>query len=862
MEPGLQPTFTFPSRRQVANKAWALDDQVNMNLNMIVPPNRAAIDPWTLWENPLTFPPTLNLERIAWQGKIPVSEPIYFPKRLAETLTAEAQSQAYSVEYESLLAANNALKRDNYSAAEFILGRKLTAEEIENRTITPNVRASSTQPGNVVHQGNKAGQQGTTFKSGEEQHHEVVQRAKKVSNTAFIYALAKILKINPSVVTQLRTRFGVVGQEDFSFWSDLTQEQKQQVLRTVVHNIRTFEQESDAERAQNGRLAREQMGAQDPEAAARDARRDQARGERFDPGSGPGGPGGAPPPPPGEGPPGGGAGGGPSQGMGKQERKEREEKRPESGPVYAGVHPGGGHDLDGGVGGHARPDAPLLGLEGLMPPTVFPSKGAESQPVELKMQEIVEQQHDLRNDSQAEVKAQESELRNWQGRQLWMGVPVPEANDNGPAIRREADSNEARAREVLSAPRREAKGDDPDNLEYVQGGGEYNDADPGVLRDRDYHINLSRLGNYRDLRHGRPLRDGSNGPLRSQAETTEVNKLHRQLEFARNRAEMRGRESEMDVEPNPPGGARRSDRIRHKPDVLNYAKKGGRLSRNLVAVGGSLNPSLRAVSDLVRERYVRQADGTLKRQVRRQRSAESQSRGNPRAHLWEPRADGYFGDRAFVSGELMRKTGTDALPISAQIQVPETHTFADAPVSRLREFPNVVEDLKTDKMADPKPLGVPIAARAFSGVGAAPKRVQFGRYWVDFPKLMNKAVLTLHHKGGAVVHGWERRAVGGALHDAIMGAIDGKKVHLDKLKGEDRHEMGHLLSHTRAMPAVFGGADRNLDPKQHLKVVMGEMQAGNDSDDLKSQLRSLVSYMLRVKQLDAKHAKAIRRDFL
>ena len=65
-------------------------------------------------------------------------------------------------------------------------------------------------------------------------HEETDQHLKKLGSTPFIYALAKVLKVAPDVVTKLKTRHGLIGSEDFSFWSRLSEDEQARVVREMV----------------------------------------------------------------------------------------------------------------------------------------------------------------------------------------------------------------------------------------------------------------------------------------------------------------------------------------------------------------------------------------------------------------------------------------------------------------------------------------------------------------------------------------------------------------------------------------------------------------------------------------------------
>ena len=935
MEPGLQPTFTFPSRHNVANKAWALEDQVNMNLNMIVPPDRAAIDPRTLWEDPRTIPMTLNKQAAMWQGKIPVAEPIYFQKRLAEGLTEVAESQAASVEYERIMAANNCLKRGNMAAAEFVLGRPLTAEEIANQTVTPNKRISEVN-GGARHFGRK-GAMGAKLPPGPA-YNETQERLRKLGSTPFIHALAQSLNISPSEVLKMKSRHGLVSSDDFSFWTKLSDEQQGRVVERFRKDIQEYRGESREESKENDRKAADAMGARPPEDVAREAARHSAVADKAVQA---GLPEGLQP-----------VQKIPSQAQASQtehaaevtqttqevnldmtdaeELKEEDEKYdfenyklwsmppvPNHTPVVSerpeykteeekaaatfnarrradwAPAAGAGHDMDidDDDGDDGWVDADDDGDE------KYPYDHAPMVDRQLRDMRATHASENAIEDAKEELarerRARDSRVR---GRQINADHAATIALiDAEHELRTEArEARDRRIREPHHVPvidrepdhDRDDRGDDGGD-----GGGDDADMRSTVLGKRQAHgLSSGRESNRRRLPSvSERLADSAIADARVQLARDNRSRagwagLGRQRQVKRRRdaasddlyfhparvQRVRGpaRSSVSASAPPaaaaaaaaaPPNGPRRSTRVRRQTtfeDTYGGRRQGGSIK------GGTV-------------RFVKDpTTGVVRKQVRKSkphrhhagvtRAAQSRAATN----AFAPAADGYFGSRAVVSGELMRRTGRDALPISAQVQVPETHTFADEPVSRMRKFPNVVESLDTSKIPAPRPLGVPLSRATvdngeYTEIGAVPKRIKFGRYWVDLPRLNSTSVLALHYKNGGAVPGWAPHAVSDVVRSQLHSAMKGGSVDMKKVSGADAWHLGHIVSHTRANVSMKGGgADENLDPKQRLKVILGEIDAGNDSSALKAQLRTLLIYMERRNMMTASGISDIRRHFL
>jgi hypothetical protein len=58
------------------------------------------------------------------------------------------------------------------------------------------------------------------------------------------------------------------------------------------------------------------------------------------------------------------------------------------------------------------------------------------------------------------------------------------------------------------------------------------------------------------------------------------------------------------------------------------------------------------------------------------------------------------------------------------------------------------------------------------------------------------------------------------------------------------------------------GADVNVAPTQQLQLILGEMEAGNDASELKTQLRKLLPQLKRSKVLSAEQVSDISKHYL
>lgn len=212
-----------------------------------------------------------------------------------------------------------------------------------------------------------------------------------------------------------------------------------------------------------------------------------------------------------------------------------------------------------------------------------------------------------------------------------------------------------------------------------------------------------------------------------------------------------------------------------------------------------------------------------------------------------------FSDRgAVVSGKLMQQTGKRAIPISAQIQVQETHQFTETPIREWVKHPNYASETRPDP--------IPISQSTGSGVGKRSRKVKFGGYMMDHNKLLTHNVLSLSHPSGKKVKGMPNMEVTPALKQVIHSIVTGGKVSTGKLKANEKLYLRDLMHKSAANVEL--GADVNVSPTQQLQLILGEMEAGNDSTELKSQLRKLLPQLKRSKVLTAEQVSDISKHYL
>ena len=130
---GLEPAFIFPSKAKKNVTEW--NDVLPVTT---VPKNRYSINKFeTQLQAPGYLPPPLNNGSNTPLNYFPTAERLPPKTSTAYKLEIQSYMQNTQDDTETLLSANNMLKRGNYAAAEVILGRPLTPEEMNRGNLFP-----------------------------------------------------------------------------------------------------------------------------------------------------------------------------------------------------------------------------------------------------------------------------------------------------------------------------------------------------------------------------------------------------------------------------------------------------------------------------------------------------------------------------------------------------------------------------------------------------------------------------------------------------------------------------------------------------------------------------------------------------
>lgn len=198
----MQPSFTFTSRQDWNNLAVGLDSVIKTQLVNSHAKTPFDINLETAFYPNNVLPPPNELEVLDVKTVLPVCPPIYVQPSIAQGLQAVAIDDFAAQQITQVLSANNALKRGNIQAAEYLLKRPLTAEEIQNKSITPQVRQSESGQNYAV--GPRAGPQSITGQA-------YASQEKKFGDLDVRFLeIARKLKLDPAITEATRERYNLL----------------------------------------------------------------------------------------------------------------------------------------------------------------------------------------------------------------------------------------------------------------------------------------------------------------------------------------------------------------------------------------------------------------------------------------------------------------------------------------------------------------------------------------------------------------------------------------------------------------------------------------------------------------------------
>lgn len=756
MEPSLQPSFTFPSRKDYANRALGLQKLINTQLVTTVPKRATDISIETGLQSLLTVPKTLNKDVIDVKSVLPIVTPIYVQPGLAEGMKNTTLLYDGEQTIVRLLSANNALKRGNYKSAEFTIGRPLTAQEIQNQTITPDTREDESNPNVKVHVGQRTDNIGTKTKSGNSHHVNGLNFNADIPHQ-FLIDLAFHYGVSVPELLKLKTRFGWLGdsipaQNDYL---KLDPKRRDEMVQTFVREISSHQNKTQAEKEYEDQLRRNLEGSDTREQhVSAQHRRDMYNSDIPDMSNDMRGPSSSP--------------------IEQLNNGELQFHHIENivGPAYSGLD----NLINGQASVQVQDNIPM----DLIP--VAPSIGPRLiNPGDIGLFRDKSERANVNHQDEVRMLIDSEDLSNRRNN-------LKPVNPNMITTIQPKNDLLDQLRERMGQRRQQIDNETEMRVDML------NAATP--VMDRELAVPAYVL----------PMPSSSNEANASRVLNARAGRgasLDMQDEL--NRIEHESNENWTDEEIGSGIGRKR--------------KSGGRIGMDSIT-----HPHKR-------------------------RSAKGHD------DRWLPEADGIFRGGAPVSGMLMKKTGTNAIPISAQIQVKNNHQLYEQPIQRYTEFPNMTEEIKDERIEFKGKKLIPIKTLPIG-------KTRFGRYMLDHSKLINGGILSLSHAhNGRKIHGLPNTKLTPGTHHAITQIMTGGKVNPKKLTNLDKTFMTSLLRKSHAnVPQL--GSDVNVSPEKQLSLILGEMEAGNDSKELKSQLKKILPYMKQNKILTAGHIADIKEHYL
>lgn len=837
MEPGLQPSFTFPSRNQTHNLAQGLLNQAAATQLLLIKPKRATdIDLITSLESPLSIPKTLDKDSIDPKPQLPVATPIYVQPGLAEGMTQLAMLTKADVDITQLLSANNALKRGNYRAAENILGRELTQEEIANRTITPLVRTSEANPNSKIHLSESEKQLGAPMPGESLGTYEQRRKAFQHADEQLINTIAMHLNMSPRAVSELKSNLNFDGNSVLGFVKGDAYHRKQ-VIDLFKYHWDAWKGKSKEERAEilrnrsilEGENRPIHSGAKGKKSEAQ-YRRDLYNFSRENPYGNFGNP------------------------YGEYTKEEE---------AYFGREEEKQQVQDAEAIGQPQNSA-------------LPYVSGEQQLYESK---------EFSGESRGIAEQYADSAPGYQ--QYTSDSAIPQAPDVTPQgkqfVQEQIGLNEQLQRAILEGIKLRPKKDTPD-VEM-----ESPNAQKGLMADLQEQLR-KRRGNIEVVEAPVDPDDWNDEEDRK----TGIENRQKAVEDAEMKNEHKGPEHEYPYVT-----------IAEANLVKSYALTEDKQRNDLLAniIAGPLNhrvgmtqiqkmalqhergelltreevQDMKMIASLLQGRGgVSFAEGEFehrggKRQkggsIRPRRRMKKQSftpysreQGLSENERWIPRTSSLDPQGAVISGRLMRNTGVNAVPISAQLQVSNTHQYVESPLLDWVKHPNLIDEVRPGNIPVSQYVSKKSKPSKKLGVQAAQRKVTFGGYLLDHHKLMHENTLSIMHPSGNKVKGMKNERVSNGLRDAVHAVLTGQSINKRRLSPEDKLKLQTLLKKSKA--DVDLGGEVNVTPHKQLQLIMGEIEAGNDAPQLKTQLRKLLPILTSGGKISKEQADSIRSHFL
>lgn len=846
MEPSLQPSYTFPSRHDNANLAVGLDAQRQLTYLTSVPKHPTDINIETSLFPPTTVPPVLQLTTIDPNGVLPIAENIYVQPGLAEGLTAQSRKDMDEVTIMKTLSSNLALKRGNYQAAEHVLGRQTNAEEINNKTVTPNKRPSQ-HGGPDVHIGDRTENIGTRVKPGlnyQSLTHLFTQLGSEIDEQGKKYG------IPPDQIARLKTRYNLFAPSDPSGTTYTARSQYEHLFEMIKQDLQHIRTNMSGLRstAPGSDNAQRQGIASTPGASQNNLRGpdDQPTGVVPTPYVS-----------------------GPMQlPLEEEDQDMKDNDEDEDDEDDDNKSDDDEDDDDDDDDSKDAMDHIFHGgkkLTGLIRQSLRGANNLLNRGAEYAADLMANDQDDTLSretgetandfDGNNKIVAEQTQNQN-QGGSANEGIqPGGYAAPLVTDVTRQYVNNSIPLSSHQSAivdwytkldqlmNFRPAKPRVPSNVNNIHT--QLQDP-PSVSVPQ---LSLEQKADYTLYQRTAGDHSLSASNEEKQAADDYIRRTYPQLSQPSSRSYDDIDSRQNDITSTPFNDARRGylDQLKSTISAMRSGNYETPASDQFMA---STNQNAVPIS--------------LQAQAPSRATAQSTSNMvNNNVNLSRTAAD--LIEERFPHPEATNSSiqTDDSFPIPMYPRVapdttPRVRRQAAVHAEQKNEhYYNVVS--KNNRKATPQEPN-----QKFSrGWGVYSP---FGKHFIHTDKLYRDGILSLSNGSGRKVNRIKNEQLvrGGALHHALCHVVEGRKPQLKKLSAEDRVKLDHVLHRSRvqAGQAPMTGADVNVDPLEQVQIVMGEIDAGNDAPALKTQLRKLTTYLHQIGELDAEHIASIRSEYL
>lgn len=140
--------------------------------------------------------------------------------------------------------------------------------------------------------------------------------------------------------------------------------------------------------------------------------------------------------------------------------------------------------------------------------------------------------------------------------------------------------------------------------------------------------------------------------------------------------------------------------------------------------------------------------------------------------------------------------------------------------------------------------------------------IQFGRFMVHGGKLAEGTLSMKYAHSGKKITDLPNKRLHPALQQAVHDVIHGTATSGTGLSDGDVAYLHKIVHRSQSGGKAYIPLPASQRQRARMMVILGEMDAGNDNPDLKSELAKLVQALIRSKNLSRGDAQLIRSTFL